>query len=176
MKQLFRRLGYLLNRRRFDRELESDMQFHREMAAQAGRANFGNMLQLRKQARDAWGWTWIDRLWQDLHYGFRVMARAPGFTLMAVSVLGIGIGVNVIAFSLFDMVALRPLPVPDAKSVVRLERRSPNAYTSEMSYPSFVFYQQHARTLSAAMAVLGLPPVQIDSDLEHTSFSFVTPN
>lgn len=176
MSRLFRRLRYLLNQRSLQRELESDMEYHREMAAQAGRANFGNMLQLREDAREAWGWTWIDRLWQDMHYAFRVMARNPGFTAMAVAVLAIGIGINVIAFSLFDMVALRPLPVPDAKSLVRLERKSPESYTSEMSYQSFLFYRRHARSLSASMAVLGVPPVQIDNDMERTSFSFVTPN
>ena len=78
----------------------------------------------------------------------RILARAPGFTLMAVLVLAIGIGVNVSAFSLFNMVALKPLPVRDPASIVRLERRSPNAYTSEMAYPSFVFYQRaRANTL-----------------------------
>ncbi|MBV9502772.1 MAG: ABC transporter permease, partial [Acidobacteriaceae bacterium] len=176
MNQFFRRLRYLLNHRRFDRELESDMQFHREMATQAGRANFGNMLRLREEAREAWGWTWMDRLWQDLRYGVRVMARSSGFTLTAVLVLAIGIGVNVAAFSLFNMVALKLLPVPDANSLVRLERRSPNAYTSEMAYPSFLFYQEHAKTLSAAIAVLGIPPTQINDDIERTSTSFVTPN
>jgi len=176
MTEFLRRLHYLVNRRRFDRELESDMQFHREMAARAGRANFGNMLQLREDAREAWGWTWIDRLWQDLRYGVRVMARSPGFTLTAVLVLAIGIGVNVAAFSLFNMVALKPLPVPHPESLVRLERRAPNAYTSEMAYPSFLFYKDHAKTLLAAIAVLGIPPVQINNDIERTSTSFVTPN
>ncbi|MGA8028267.1 MAG: ABC transporter permease [Bryobacteraceae bacterium] len=176
MSEFFRRLRYLLNRQRFDRELESDMQFHREMAKRAGRSNFGNMLQLREEAREAWGWTWMDRLWQDLRYGARVMARSPGFTLTAVLVLGIGIGVNVAAFSLFNMMALKPLPAPDAKSLVRLERRSPNAYTSEMAYPSFLFYREHSKALSATIAVLGVPPMQIDNDVERTSASFVTPN
>jgi predicted permease len=176
MNEFLRRLGYLLSRRRFDRELESDMQFHREMAAREGRNNFGNVLQLREEAREAWGWTWIDRLGQDLRYGVRVMLRSPGFTLVAMMVLAIGIGVNVAAFSLFDMLALKPLPVPNADTLVRLERRSPNAYSSEMAYPSFLFYRDHARTLSAAMAVLGVPPMQIESDLQGTSTSFVTAN
>jgi predicted permease len=152
------------------------MQFHREMAAREGRNNFGNVLQLREEAREAWGWTWIDRLGQDLRYGVRVMLRSPGFTLVAMMVLAIGIGVNVAAFSLFDMLALKPLPVPNADTLVRLERRSPNAYSSEMAYPSFLFYRDHARTLSAAMAVLGVPPMQIESDLQGTSTSFVTAN
>ncbi|HXS76444.1 MAG TPA: ABC transporter permease [Terracidiphilus sp.] len=176
MGELWRRISYLFNRRRLDSELESDMGFHREMAARAGRNNFGNTLRMREQSREAWGWTWLDRLFQDLHYGARILARSPGFTVMAVLVLGIGIGVNVAAFSFFNMVALKPLPVRDAASIVRLERRSLDSYTSEMAYPSFAFYRDHARTLSAAMAVLGVPPMQIEDDLQPTSASFVTPN
>ena len=176
MGELWRRILYLVNRRRLDAELESDMEFHREMASRAGRSNFGNTLRMREQSREAWGWSWLDRLMQDLRYGARILARAPGFTLMAVLVLAIGIGVNVSAFSLFDMTALQPLPVRNPESLLRLERRSPNGYSSEMAYPSFLFYQQHAKTLSAAMAVLGVPPMEIDEDLQSTSASFVTPN
>ena len=178
MRELFRRILYLLNRRRMDAELENDMEFHREMAARAGRGNasFGNTLLMRQQAREAWGWTWLDRLLQDLRYGLRILARNPGFTLMAVLVLAIGIGINISAFSLFDMVALKPLPVRDPESLVRLERRSPTAFTSEMPYTSVLFYGQHARTLAAVMAVLGIPPAPIDDDLQPTPVSFVTPN
>jgi predicted permease len=174
--ELWRRISYLFNRRRLDVELESDMEFHREMAARAGRSNFGNTLRMREQSREAWGWTWLDRLLQDLQYGARILARSPGFTTLAVLVLGIGVGVNVAAFSFFNMVALKPLPVRDPASLVRLERRSPDSYTSEMAYPSFAFYRDHARTLSAAIAILGVPPMQIDDDLQPTSASFVTPN
>jgi predicted permease len=176
MGEFFRRIHYLINRRRLDAELQNDMEFHREMAARAGRKNFGNTLRMREQAYEAWGWTWCDRLLQDLRYGVRILARSPGFTLVAVLVLAIGVGVNLSAFSLFDMVALKPLPVPGADRLVRLERRSPDQYSSEMSYPSFLFYQEHAHTLSAAIAVLGVPPMEIDSDQQLTSASFVTPN
>ena len=76
MGEFFRRVGYLLNRRRLDRELEKDMEFHREMAAREGRRNFGNVLRLREESREAWGWTWIDRLLQDLRYGARMLRRS----------------------------------------------------------------------------------------------------
>ena len=76
MGEIFRRIRYLINRRRFDAELESDMEFHREMAARAGHSNFGNTLRMREQAREAWGWTWLDRLAQDLQLRGRVRWRA----------------------------------------------------------------------------------------------------
>lgn len=176
MGEMFRRLRYLINRRRLDAELESDMEFHREMAARAGRSNFGNTLRMREQAREAWGWTWLDRLAQDLSYAARTLLRSPGFTVTAVLVLAIGIGVNVAAFSLFNMVALEPLPVRDPGSLVRLERRSPQSYTSEMPYLSAVFYGSHAKSLKAMIAVLGVPPMQIDDDVQGTSASFATAN
>jgi len=176
MGEIFRRILYLINRRRLDAELESDMEFHHEMAARAGRSNFGNKLRIREQAREAWGWTWLDRLVQDLNYATRTLVRSPGFTVTAVLVLAIGIGVNVAAFSLFNMVALEPLPVRDPGSLVRLERRSPQNYTSEMPYSSAVFYGSHAKSLEAMIAVLGVPPMQVDDDLQGTSASFATAN
>jgi predicted permease len=176
MGEIWRRIVYLFNRRRLDAELQADMEFHREMAARAGCNNFGNMLRMREQAHEAWGWTWLDRLIQDLRYGTRMLIRTPGFSIVIVLVLAIGIGINVSAFSLFNMIALKPLPVRDPGSLVRLERRSPTNDTSEMAYPSFAFYRDHAHTLSAAIAVMGVPPMQIDNDVQSTSASFVTPN
>ena len=50
MRELFRRIGYLLNRSRLERELEGEMAFHREMAARHGGERFGNTLRLREEA------------------------------------------------------------------------------------------------------------------------------
>ena len=124
MTEFFRRVRYLLNRRRLDRELAADMEFHREMAAREGNASFGNALRLREQARDAWGWTWLDRLGQDVRYAARMLRKSPGFTLAAVLMLAIGIGVNVAVFGFFDLMVLRPLNVRNPATLLRFHRRA----------------------------------------------------
>jgi predicted permease len=175
MGKLLRRIHYLINRRRLDAELESDMEFHREMAARAGRSNFGNTLRMREQAREAWGWTWMDRLAQDLSYATRTLAGSPGFTVTAVLVLAIGIGVNVAAFSLFSMVALEPLPVRDPGSLVRLQRRSPENISGEMPYATAMFYRDHAKTLSAVLTMMGAR-LSLEDDLNPVKTNFVSGN
>ncbi len=132
MGELLRRIHYLINRqRRLDAELQDDMDFHRgEWLRARGRITLatpcGCASRPMKPAEldiDS------DRLLQDLRYGVRILVRAPGFTLMAVLVLAIGIGVNVSAHSsLFLMIALKPLPHSRAERIVRLERRSPTNY------------------------------------------------
>jgi len=155
MNELFRRLRYLLNRRRFDRELAGDMEFHREMAARAGGGHFGSTLRLREQAREAWGWMWIDRLSQDLRYAARMLRKSPGFTAAAVLMLAIGIGVNVAAFGFFDLMFLRPLPVRDPATLLRFERSAPQGFSDNFVYAEMAFYREHSKTLSAVLAASG---------------------
>jgi predicted permease len=176
MTELLRRLRYLLNHRRLQRELADDMEFHREMAARSGNANFGNILRVQEQAREAWGWMWIDRLIQDLRYAARILRRSPGFTLTAMLVLAVGIGANVTAFSLFNLLALKPLPIRDPDSLVRLERRSPENVTPTMPYSSIVFYREHAKTLSAVMATMGAPGMEFEQDTQPITVNFVSAN
>lgn len=175
MGEFFRRLRYLLQRGRFDRELQNEMEFHREMAAQQGR-NFGNDLRLREESREAWGWIWIDRLMQDLRYAARILWRSPGFTITAVFVLALGIGVSVAGFSLLNILILKMLPVRDPASIVRLQRRSPENITPETPYRSFLFYRDHAKTLSAMFAIMGAPPMELNDDLQPVSVNYATAN
>ena len=66
MRELLRRIGYLWNRRRLEREMADEMAYHRELMAPDRRTDFGSDLRLREDAREIWGWAWLDRLRQDL--------------------------------------------------------------------------------------------------------------
>ena len=174
LNQFFRRLGYLLHRRRFDRELAGDLEFHREMAARAGRP-LSRTLQLREESRDAWGWTWIDRFGQDLRYAARMLGRSPGFTLVAVLMLAVGIGVNVAVFGFFDLMVLRPLHVRDPATLLRFHRRAGDHYAFALPYLEVAFFQQHSRTLSAVLA-LNTTKLAVEGEEKQVPVNFVTPN
>ncbi len=110
IRELFRRLWFLLNRGRFERALDDEMEFHREMMRHAGRTGFGSALRLREEARDAWGWLWWDNLWRDLKHGARALRKSPGFTTATVAVLSLGIGGTTAMFSIIYADLLKPLP------------------------------------------------------------------
>ena len=175
MRDLFRRLRYLLNYRRLDQELADDMEFHREMAAREGKRNFGNALHLREQAREAWGWLWIERLTQDLCYAARVLRKSPGFTLAAVLMLAVGIGVNVAVFGFFDLMVLRPLNVKDPATLLRFHRRGLSPYAFALPYPEMAFFRENSRTLSAVLAA-NSTRVAVEGEEKQLNASFVTAN
>ena len=76
---------------------------------------------------------------RDLKYGFRRLRQSPGFTLIAVLALGLGIGANTAIFSLLDTVVLRPLPYPEPDRLVQIWASSPEQGLSEtgLSVPKF---------------------------------------
>ncbi len=175
MNELLRRLNYLWNRRRFDRELASDLEFHREMAAHEGGMPLGNALHLREEARDAWGWTWIERFSQDLRYAARILRKSPGFTLAAVLMLALGIGVNVAVFGFFNLMFLRALPVRDPDTLLRFDRRAADSFSNDLPYPEMAFFCDHSKTISAFLA---LNPAKLATEGQEKPLTahFVTAN
>lgn len=175
MRELLRRLHHLLNRRRFDAELREEMEFHRELAAREGGLPLGDTLRFREDAREAWGWTWLDRLGQDVRFALRSMRSSPGFTASAVLVLGVGIGATVAAFSAFNLVVLRPLPIPEPAQVLRFQRQGPDRYWTDVPYPATEFYREHARTLSAVFTST-TGRVNLEGDPAPATVYFVSGN
>ncbi len=94
----------------------------------------------------------IQDLWQDLYFGARMLKKRPGFTLIAVVTLGLGIGANTAIFSVVNALLLRPLPYVDAGRLVQLAERSREGKRLEVAYPNFVDWRARATSFAGLAA------------------------
>ena len=130
MMELFRRLQYLLNRRRFEQELDEESRDHQERKAADGvqpdqaRRQFGNVTLLKEDSRSAWTWVWLEQLSQDIRYALRTMKVNRLFTLTAVVSLALGIGANGAIYSFMDAILMRSLPVERPEDLAVLTWRA----------------------------------------------------
>ncbi|HEY6331000.1 MAG TPA: ABC transporter permease, partial [Blastocatellia bacterium] len=90
------------------------------------------------------GFKFVEEFLQDLLYGWRVLCRNPGFTIVVVLMLGLGVGANTAVFSLVDKLLLRSLPVrePDRLVAVSAESINPKFMNTIFSYPDYLDYQE----------------------------------
>ena len=143
----------LFQGRKLEKQLDKELRFHIEArvsdlirgglsepeARRKVQLEFGRVQNTKEDVRESWGWMWLERLWQDLRQGARMLAKNPGFTLVAVLSLAIGVGANCAMFSVADLALLRPLPVPRPGEVVTVGtlKAGDSPDVLQASYPDY---------------------------------------
>ena len=128
--------------------------------------------------------TLIADLWQDVRYSIRTLRKQPGFAIVAVLALALGIGVNTGIFTILNAIALRPLPVADAGRVVNVYqslrgdvKRNVNGSASYFSYPEYLTYRDNNHVFSglavsatAGVSLGGANPRHIEGQIVSCNF------
>jgi predicted permease len=127
-------LRSVLDRKRVERELDEEMRFHLEKlieenlaagmdgetARLAALSSFGGLEQSKEECRDARGTAWLDGLVKDIGYALRFLRHSPGFTVVTVLSLALGVGANSAIYSLVHQVLIQRLPARDPEALVLL--------------------------------------------------------
>jgi hypothetical protein len=141
-------------------QLDKELRFHMEARAahlvesgcsleeatrRAG-LEFGGVEGVKQQCREARKVHLAETVFQDILYGLRLMRRSPGFTLVAILTLALGIGANTAIFSVIDCVLLRPLPFPDSLQLVRVYTYNGERDGMDTTFATFLDWRAQNRS------------------------------
>jgi predicted permease len=160
-------LRALLRRPQAERELDEELRHHIEQqteqnirlgmnpeeASYAALRAFGGVEQAKELSRDARGVRWLEDLWQDLRYEARMLWKNPGFTLVAVITLALGIGANTAIFSLVEALLLRPLPYAEPDRLALLSDRGRGGERNNIPYPNFSDWRDRAQSFEGMASI-----------------------
>ena len=183
----------LFRRRRYERELDDELQFDLETRTeaniQAGMSPeearrqallaLGGLDLAKEQCRDGRPLARLESVMQDLRYGLRALRRNPGFTAVAVLSLAAGIGANSAVFSFIDAIFTRPMPVPQVSEIVHLSTTSSEFRYAAVSGADYLDYSRAASLAGLAAvdyrgAVLTIGDVPEITNVEVVSDNFFT--
>jgi len=161
MDDLWSKILHMVNRRRsVDDDLKEELRSHLELvideniadgmtpdeARIAARRKLGNETLAHELAVEAWRFPRIESVLQDLRYGLRGIRRTPGFSLVVILTLALGIGVNAAMFSVVYSVLLKPLPYPSGERLVSLGESTANASGFSVSWINFQHWRAENHT------------------------------
>jgi predicted permease len=160
-----------------DEELDAELRFHFELqvaekvrlgmsedeARRSCRLEFGGLTQIKEDCREARGTTFVEHIGQDARYAIRMFGRTPGFTVVVVITLALGIGANTAVFSLIDAVLLKMLPVKEPQQLMNFSKIQPASGQNDyFSYPEVELFQQETHAFSGIFAFANLGDVDVE--------------
>jgi predicted permease len=159
----------LLRRKKMEEQLEKEMRFHLdqhtaelmaqgidpEKARRRARMALGGPERVKEECRDARGTRWLEDSWQDFRYAMRTLRQHPGFAVVAILTMAIGVGASTVMFTVVNGVLLRPLPYPEADKLVAVNGHTDNFNTKlfgkqNVAYPDFLDFQRESHALTLA--------------------------
>jgi putative ABC transport system permease protein len=151
-----------MRRKRMLEDLDKDIRDHIERETQdnlergmspeearyAAMRKFGNVTRVKEETREVWNPVWIEQLVEDVRFGLRMLGKSPGFTVVAVLTLALGIGANTYIFSMVDALLFRPMELSHPDRIVALWERLPaiNNERNELSPANFLDWKAQNHT------------------------------
>ncbi len=177
LRLIYARLYGLLRKGRVEREMDEELLFyirmrtrenigrgmHPDEARRDALRRFGNFEHIKDLCRDIRGGGVIETLLQDLRFGVRRMLKGPGFTIIAILSLALGIGANTAIFSLVNTVLLRPLPVAHPEQLVSVFPVAKDDSIEAFSYPNYVDFRDRNAVFSG-LFVTRFAPMSLSHD------------
>ena len=188
------RVKTLAMRKKLERDLEEELQFHlakraeknralglgAEDAGVAARRRFGNVTLVKEDCRENWIFTWVETLWRDVRYAARTLAKNPGFAAIVIFSLALGIGANTAVFSAMNSLLLRALPYEHPETLATIwstqkpdpgaDGLPPVAEVADWNKQNQVFTDIAAvgMTMTATLTSIGEPgPVLVQSATQN---------
>lgn len=162
LARIFRKLGFLFHRQKFNRELEEEMAFHREQqqkefqadgmtseaAQHAARRQFGNDTRLREQSQEVVGFR-AESVVQDSRFALRQLRKNPGFAVTAVLMLTLGIAACLALFAFVDSALIKPLPYKDSARLVGVYESIAVFPRSNLSWEDYLDWKKLQKVYSS---------------------------
>jgi len=186
-------LRRLFRKQSTEKQLDSELQFHLERqiadyvaagmapeeARRRARLEFGGMEGVKEECRESRRVHMVDTFLQDVRYGMRMLKKSPGFTLVTILTLALGMGANTTMFSIIDGMLLHPLNFPQLDRLVVLSEPLPNSLaTSESVAPADYVDWTRQSTVFEQLAAYSRWPADLTGtgEPEHLDGARVSPS